>query len=469
MTVISRPLLVATVIGVSSAVGLAVIYMFQHGHWFIALVALAAMAIGFCWPRLALQTRVRRDGSWTDVPAAGLVRGDIVQLSLGTVVPADAQIIAGTLLLDQSMLTGESLPTESGRCKVAYAGGIARRGEATAEVTATGKHTYFGRAAELVRTARVESSEQRAVLGVVRNLTIVNLAIIIGIVAYAHGIAMGTCSLHPTYPNRSVVGGAGSFAGHVHLGRHLGGKDTRAQRRAADPSLCIAKTAAASRIILSLAALASSHDGRDPIGHCYPDVGQDNGSQGVRRQNHATAAREAHRRSLQPMRRKPYRASSLFCSYRSLEPLKTMLRRGEFRYGWANQHLPRSPSVRDRTNQQPLSGVLRKGVFRRCSGPRIWDRGRSWGASRSVVLDGADDEEGEAEDRSPRQSRGGSQVDTLTQLMAVPRSASSARITWTELASVPFACRSRTAATNAAICKSKKFVARQLRSVRPAG
>ncbi len=155
----------------------------------------ATAALALLKERLALRARVLRDGAWIDAPAADLVPGDVVQLSLGSVVPADARIIAGTLLLDQSMLTGESMPAEAQRGKTAYAGALVRRGEATAEIVATGSHTYFGRAAELVRTAHVESSEQQAVMGVVRNLTIVNFAIVVGIVAYAEAIHMGTARI----------------------------------------------------------------------------------------------------------------------------------------------------------------------------------------------------------------------------------------------------------------------------------
>jgi H+-transporting ATPase len=157
----------------------------------------AGAALALLKERLTLEARVRRDGDWVTVPAAELVLGDIVQLSLGSVVPADARIVDGSLLLDQSMLTGESIPAEAETGEIAYAGALVRRGEATAEIVATGTRTYFGRAAELVRIAHVESSEQQAVLGVVRNLTIVNFAIIIGIVAYAHAINMGAARIIP--------------------------------------------------------------------------------------------------------------------------------------------------------------------------------------------------------------------------------------------------------------------------------
>src|ERR1700678_2475618 len=88
--------------------------------------------------RLALLASVRRDGNWVTMPAAQLVAGDIVKLSLGAVVVADVRMAYGSILLDQSMLTGESIPVESGTGAVAYAGALVRRGEAVAEVTATG-------------------------------------------------------------------------------------------------------------------------------------------------------------------------------------------------------------------------------------------------------------------------------------------------------------------------------------------
>jgi len=109
--------------------------------------------------RLALSASVKRDNVWATAPAAGLVPGDIVKLSLGAVVAADVRLIDGSVLLDQSMLTGESVPVEAGAGFETYAGALVRRSEAVAEVTATGARTKFGRTAELVRTAHVESSQ----------------------------------------------------------------------------------------------------------------------------------------------------------------------------------------------------------------------------------------------------------------------------------------------------------------------
>jgi H+-transporting ATPase len=143
--------------------------------------------------RLALNASVRRDGEWRTVPAVELVRGDLVKLSLGGVVAADVHLIDGSVSLDQSMLTGESLPLEAGPGTDTYAGALVRRGEATAEVTATGVHTKFGRTAELVRTAHVVSSQQKAVLRIVRNLAIFNgiMILLIGAYSYAHAMPWG--------------------------------------------------------------------------------------------------------------------------------------------------------------------------------------------------------------------------------------------------------------------------------------
>jgi H+-transporting ATPase len=135
--------------------------------------------------RLALLASVRRDGHWTTVPAATLVPGDLVKLSLGSVVAADVRLISGSTLLDQSMLTGESLPIEAGAGAEAYAGALVRRGEAEALVKATGAHTKFGRTAELVRDAKAESSEQKAILRVVRNLALFNGAVTVLLAGYA--------------------------------------------------------------------------------------------------------------------------------------------------------------------------------------------------------------------------------------------------------------------------------------------
>jgi H+-transporting ATPase len=95
------------------------------------------------------------------------------------------------------MLTGESVPIEAGAGVKTFAGALVRRGEATAEVTATGARTKFGRTAELVRTAHVVSAQQKAVLRVVRNLAICNGIIIVALVIYAVLRGMGLPEIIP--------------------------------------------------------------------------------------------------------------------------------------------------------------------------------------------------------------------------------------------------------------------------------
>ena len=136
--------------------------------------------------RLALNASVLRNGAWGVLPAAVLVPGDLVKLSLGGVVAADVRLTGGGILLDQSMLTGESVPIEAGPGIQTFSGAMVRRGEAVAEVTATGARTKFGITAELIRKAHVESTQEKAVLIVVRNLAVFNGFVMLFLVAYAH-------------------------------------------------------------------------------------------------------------------------------------------------------------------------------------------------------------------------------------------------------------------------------------------
>jgi len=124
----------------------AALSFFQESHAQATLAALKS--------RLALTASVHRDGLWKAVPAADLVAGDIVKLSLGAVVAADVRLLDGSVMIDLSMLPGESVPIEAGPGLATYAGALVRRGEAVAEVTATGTRTKFGRTAELVHTGR---------------------------------------------------------------------------------------------------------------------------------------------------------------------------------------------------------------------------------------------------------------------------------------------------------------------------
>ena len=135
---------------------------------------------------LALNARVRRGGSWLDLPASELVPGDIVMIRPGNIVPADVKLIDGEYLsADESALTGESLPVEKKGGDLAYSGSIVRQGEMNALVFATGMKTYFGKTAQLVDETNTRSHFQKAIIKIGDYLILlaVILATIILIVA----------------------------------------------------------------------------------------------------------------------------------------------------------------------------------------------------------------------------------------------------------------------------------------------
>jgi H+-transporting ATPase len=150
----------------------------------------AGAALAALKKRLAPTALVRRDGEWVRRPASELVPGDAIRLPLGALVPADAALVSGSVMVDQSMLTGESVPVDANAGSTVYAGSLIRRGQAIAEVTATGSKSYFGRTAELVRIAQSRSTEQAAIFAVTRNLAIVNGMVAVLIIAYGYAMAL---------------------------------------------------------------------------------------------------------------------------------------------------------------------------------------------------------------------------------------------------------------------------------------
>jgi H+-transporting ATPase len=153
----------------------------------------AQKALALLRQQLRVQTRVRRDGRWLTLPAEELVPGDVIHLRQGSIVPADVKIADGTLLVDQSALTGESAAVSVEADRIAYAGGMVRGGEASGEITATGAHTFFGKTAELVRTAGAVNRQEHEIVAVVRNLFVVNAATVVIVMGYAHlhGLSIG--------------------------------------------------------------------------------------------------------------------------------------------------------------------------------------------------------------------------------------------------------------------------------------
>ncbi len=146
----------------------------------------AGNAIAALKEKLAVQARVKRDGTWTAIPARELVPGDIVRLRIGNIIPGDARLLEGDpVQVDQSALTGESLPVERKPADVVYSGSILRRGEIDALVYATGKDTYYGKTAELVKSAVTRSHLQRAVLKIADYLLVIAIVLAILIVGVA--------------------------------------------------------------------------------------------------------------------------------------------------------------------------------------------------------------------------------------------------------------------------------------------
>jgi H+-transporting ATPase len=145
----------------------------------------ASKALELLRHRLTAKARVRRDGVWRSVASASLVPGDVVHLRMGDLSPADVKIVEGEVQLDQSALTGESVAVEAGAGAMAYAAAVVRRGEATGEVTATGRKTYFGKTAELVRTARSTSHLSEIIFRIVRVLMTIDAVLIAALLGYA--------------------------------------------------------------------------------------------------------------------------------------------------------------------------------------------------------------------------------------------------------------------------------------------
>jgi H+-transporting ATPase len=164
-------------------------------HWpdfFIILLLLVANAVVGFWEehqagnaiaalkaKLAIKARVKRDGQWTTPAASELVPGDVIRVRLGDIVPADARLLAGDPVeVDQSALTGESLPATRKSGEAVFSGSIIRQGEIDALVYATGAKTYFGKTAQLVQEAHTVSHFQQAVLKIGNYLIILAVALV---------------------------------------------------------------------------------------------------------------------------------------------------------------------------------------------------------------------------------------------------------------------------------------------------
>ncbi len=146
----------------------------------------AGNAIAALKAKLAIKARVKRDGKWINPAARELVPGDVIRVRLGDIVPADARLLEGDPVeVDQSALTGESLPATRKSGEAVFSGSIIRQGEIGAMVYATGANTYFGKTAQLVQEAHTVSHFQRAVLKIGNYLIILAVALVAVIIAVA--------------------------------------------------------------------------------------------------------------------------------------------------------------------------------------------------------------------------------------------------------------------------------------------
>ena len=199
---------------------IAVVLSAVVGHWedfgLILFLLLCNAVVGF-WEerqagnaidalkaRLAVKARVKRDGKWINPAASELVPGDVIRLRLGDIVPADARLLEGDeVSVDQSALTGESLPTTRKPGEAVFSGSIMRRGEIGALVYATGTNTYFGETAKLVQEAHTVSHFQQAVLKIGKYLIILALALVAVIITA--GIIRGEPMLYAKPPKDPVL------------------------------------------------------------------------------------------------------------------------------------------------------------------------------------------------------------------------------------------------------------------------
>lgn len=189
-------------------------------HWadfFIILILLLSNAVVGFWEehqagnaiaalkaKLAIKTRVKRDGKWVTPAARALVPGDVIRVRLGDIVPADARLLEGDPIeVDQSALTGESLPATCKAGEAVFSGSIIRQGEIDAMVYATGANTYFGKTAQLVQEAHTVSHFQRAVLKI-GNYLIVLASVLVAIIILV-GIFRGEPLLSAEPPQTPVL------------------------------------------------------------------------------------------------------------------------------------------------------------------------------------------------------------------------------------------------------------------------
>lgn len=139
----------------------------------------ADKAIELLKKRLDIKARVLRDNKWADIPSRFLTLNDVVLLQSGFIVPADIEILEGNISVDQSSITGESLPKNLKKGDTAYMGSLVVKGEAIGRVIAIGSKTFYGKSARLVQEARNKTQLEIIVFELVKYLFIFSLVLIV--------------------------------------------------------------------------------------------------------------------------------------------------------------------------------------------------------------------------------------------------------------------------------------------------
>ena len=244
--------------------------------------------------KLAVQATVRRDGKWTVLQARELAPGDVIRLRIGSIIPADAKLLEGDAIqVDQSALTGESLPVEHKAGDAVYSGTIVKQGEIDALVYATGASSYYGRTAHLVQSANTVSHLQQAIMKIADYLLVVAVVLallIIGVALVRHDPVLRVLQLvlvlivaavpvaMPAVMSITMALGAGKLAGRQAIVTRL----SSIEEVAGIDVLCSDKTGTltqgsltpgepfsiagvSAQEVMLTAALASRAEDRDPI------------------------------------------------------------------------------------------------------------------------------------------------------------------------------------------------------------
>nr|WP_297026114.1 plasma-membrane proton-efflux P-type ATPase [Thermoplasma sp.] len=148
----------------------------------------AENAVELLKQKLSVRARVLRSNEWKQVEARVLVPGDVIDIRLGDVVPADSVIISGSLEIDESALTGESVTVTKEKQDIAYSGSIVKRGEALAIVYKTRSATYFGKTTTLVQSAGSKSHIESLIFSIVRDLIILDVLLVMITAVYSYFI-----------------------------------------------------------------------------------------------------------------------------------------------------------------------------------------------------------------------------------------------------------------------------------------